>query len=415
MQLSSIALLGLVLGTSATHYEDPNTAGCKFDETKLTVTGVAGNFCAPMCNKKACPVDVPVGVTATPTCALTGKLGTKYCALLCTPGAATNVCGQHASCKSADQKGDGVCTYVPLSMVPCALSLPRAFPKSLTLLCRYDDEPPLPSSEHWKPIESPTYSAVNAIVDVAFEPTGKVGFAGGGKNGIGCQILKTEDSGLTWAQTFPSGVQPLEFNILVAASAASPSSAIVAGALSEHYTTDGSKFHTSSDEFLVPAQSTAVLPGGGYIMVAEGHSNRTNGVATSVDGKRWKEGGNVQLSDKYGSRYGAFPTNLTFYLTAGNWPYGSEEKARLRASGGRALTARVSITSAYETKLDLNGRRPIVVRGISRHPPSPPPRTQRDSHPLHARSVARENAYDLQTPLPHHHHLTSHVTPLRCP
>jgi hypothetical protein len=213
-------------------------------------------------------------------------------------------------------------------------------------------------------MESPTYSAVSAIVDVAFEPTGKVGFAGGGKNGVGSQIIKTEDSGLTWKSVFPSSGQPLQFNILIAASAASPSSAIVAGALSQHYTTDGSAFQTSTDEFITPAQSTAVLPGGGYIMVAEGHSNRTNGIATSKDGKTWKEGGNVQLSDDYGCRYGAFPTNRTFYVTAGAWPYAREEKARLRASGGRALTARVSITSAYETKLDLNARRPTVVRNL---------------------------------------------------
>jgi hypothetical protein len=114
----AIALLGLALGTSATHYGDPNTSGCESDETKVTVTGVAGNFCAPKCNARACPVDVPEGVTAKPTCALTGQFGEKYCALLCTPGAATNVCGEHASCKSADQKGDGICTCVPLSKYP---------------------------------------------------------------------------------------------------------------------------------------------------------------------------------------------------------------------------------------------------------------------------------------------------------
>ena len=89
------------------------------DEAEITIQGVTGDFCAPKCSLlKACPTDVPEGVTATPQCALKdSSTNKKYCALICSPTAfiadqkaADAQCGANASCKSV-QMGVGLCTY----------------------------------------------------------------------------------------------------------------------------------------------------------------------------------------------------------------------------------------------------------------------------------------------------------------
>ena len=89
------------------------------DEVEITIQGVTGDFCTPKCSLfKACPTDVPAGVTARPQCALQdASTGDKYCALICSPTlpildqkAADAQCGTNASCKSV-QMGVGVCTY----------------------------------------------------------------------------------------------------------------------------------------------------------------------------------------------------------------------------------------------------------------------------------------------------------------
>ena len=100
------------------HYGDPKD-GCMSDETEITIQGVQGDFCTPKCSLfKACPTDVPAGVTVAPQCALQdSSTGDKYCALICSPTlpildqkAADAQCGDNASCKSV-QLGVGVCTY----------------------------------------------------------------------------------------------------------------------------------------------------------------------------------------------------------------------------------------------------------------------------------------------------------------
>ena len=89
------------------------------DEVAIQIQGISGDFCSPKCGLvKACPTDVPSGVTAQPQCALKSSAGNqKYCALICSPSlpivdqkAADAQCGTNASCKSL-QMGLGVCTY----------------------------------------------------------------------------------------------------------------------------------------------------------------------------------------------------------------------------------------------------------------------------------------------------------------
>jgi photosystem II stability/assembly factor-like uncharacterized protein len=62
------------------HYQKPP---CQEDEAMARVTGTGGVTCAPSCSGMDCPTDLPDGVTAEPTCALSDQSGNQYCALLC--------------------------------------------------------------------------------------------------------------------------------------------------------------------------------------------------------------------------------------------------------------------------------------------------------------------------------------------
>ena len=125
--------------------------------------------CIPQCTPSGgCPTDKPPGVTATPSCVLTTQSGDKYCALTCTasasnasvPATLDAQCGKRASCKAATKGG----------------------------LCTYDDVPKPPSSEHWVPIDSPTFQAQSVCLAVGFTADGVTGYAGAGSNDVGAQV-----------------------------------------------------------------------------------------------------------------------------------------------------------------------------------------------------------------------------------
>lgn len=327
--LAVVLALALATGVAHAHYGDPNThpSGCEADEQDIRVTGLAGDFCSPPCGTNGtCPTDVPKGVTAKPECVLNSPTGAKYCALVCTPKgqvdeaslrAGDAQCGTHASCKAI--QGTGLCTY--------------------------DDMPPPPSSAHWKPVNSPSFDALGVVIDVAFTKDGTTGFAGAGSNGVGAQIVKTVDSGVTWKPVWPTGPNATAFNIFLASAVKSPSSAVVAGALFETYTKDGTHFNVSKNGFVSPAQDAHVMPGGDFALVGQFGGNTSNGIATSSDGVQWTpvnmKGVNETL---FPARYGAFPSATTWFVTAGLFPANN-----VNAKAGRSLTHRVSLVEDEAT------------------------------------------------------------------
>jgi hypothetical protein len=76
-----------ILHNTRTHYANPNkpSTKCLSDETELYVRGINGSWCSTGCNQSApCPLDVPIGVKAKPSCVVHNPLGDgKLCALLC--------------------------------------------------------------------------------------------------------------------------------------------------------------------------------------------------------------------------------------------------------------------------------------------------------------------------------------------
>jgi hypothetical protein len=91
----------------AGHYEKPP---CQDDEAMASVTGTSGAACAPACDGTDCPTDVPDGVTASPTCALSDQSGNKYCALLCESDDNCDADGG-ATCATPVAGQPGICVY----------------------------------------------------------------------------------------------------------------------------------------------------------------------------------------------------------------------------------------------------------------------------------------------------------------
>ena len=260
-----LTLLSLILALTAGHYGDPNKHGCMADEKSITITGLGGDICSPPCDASgACPTDVPSGVTATPTCALHDPAGNQFCALVCTPAVGDAQCGEHASCKATGSSA----TPPPPG------------------LCTFDDAPKPPASAHWAPVPSPTFEEQGVCLDVGFEKDGKVGYAGAGSNGVGAQIIKSTDAGVTWKAVYPPPGN-VSFNIFLATIVRDPKSAVVSGAIFQAHTDDGQAFQVSKNALLAPAQDAQLLPNGNFALVTQTLTGK-NGVATSKDGERWQ-------------------------------------------------------------------------------------------------------------------------------
>jgi hypothetical protein len=109
----------------APHYEKPP---CQDDEAKASVTDTGGSVCAPQCDGTNCPSDVPEGVTAQPTCALSDQSGGKYCALLCQSDDECDHDGG-ASCAHPQAGAPGICVYpdssngLPVFLAPTSLTV----------------------------------------------------------------------------------------------------------------------------------------------------------------------------------------------------------------------------------------------------------------------------------------------------
>jgi hypothetical protein len=295
---SFVALASASGAANRTHYGDPNThllAPCLPDEVKAKITGLAGDLCIPPCDSAGkCPQDKPAGVTGTPQCVLKSSTGAQYCAVVCTPTGddLDAQCGAHASCKQATKSG----------------------------LCTYDDVPKPPSSQHWAPIDSPTFQAQSVCLAVGFTEDGMTGFAGAGSNGVGAQIIKSTDGGVTWAAP---GNQSASFNIYLDAKAESSTHAVVSGVITQDHTVNGNTF-IPGGPVLCPAQDIGVVPvTKEFALIAE--CTEGQGVYTSHNGSTYAAHiiPDSVLNSTAGAglvRYGAFPSELTWYVAAGTFP-----------------------------------------------------------------------------------------------
>ena len=279
--LTRVQLFALCFASSkaAAHYGDPNSPqGCRIGEVVVNLKGISGNFCSPPCVFDVCPHDVPPNVTATPTCDV-DIAGVKLCSLKCSPNGGSQ-CGRNASCKSIS--GTGVCSY--------------------------DDTPPPPSSLHWAPVNSPSFASLTTAMTVGFTKDGRVGFSGAGQDGKGAEIVRSTDSGLTWAPS--DGTVSLD--IFLTTAVRNATSIIVTGASHNAYSTDGVHFHPSTNLRFAATPSAGVLPGSNLFATPYA-TESASGVGTSPDGRTWAKHLLTGLDPTYfQARYGSFPSACTW-------------------------------------------------------------------------------------------------------
>ena len=123
---------------------------------------------------------------------------------------------------------------------------------------------------------------------------------------------------VTWAVVSPADNSTGLDNLFLSAAAKSPTEAVVTGVLAQSYTVDGSTFGTSKNDYLTPSQDVSVTGGGLYAAVGSGL--KYNGLSTSKTGEKWTNydlGVNATL---WPARYGAFPSENAYFITAGNFP-----------------------------------------------------------------------------------------------
>lgn len=173
------------------------------------------------------------------------------------------------------------------------------------------------AGNHWSVI---TQNIGTFSTGVSFNADGKTGFLAVGANSVGAQILKTTNGGKSWAATNDAP----ELMVLDVTSSGNDVQTI--GTLVGEYSSDlGNDFETSKFSSgsgvgqcirnLGPHDS----PLGAAIVGQFGLINQADGIAVSNDGGKTYTVNNITTlyTD---SRYGAFPTATTWYVSAGTWP-----------------------------------------------------------------------------------------------
>ena len=171
-------------------------------------------------------------------------------------------------------------------------------------------------------------SAFASALIGATMPDGKTAFVTGGSNGQGAECLKSTDSGVTWNPTAIG-----KCFMLLDAGSTSDTNVVINGLFGAQYTTDGNTFKGS-------------IGGGGQGQSVEGFGKNNFGIAgafgggaggvaiSTNGGQSFKDFGvGAALDETHPVRYGAYPSETTWYVSAGAWPsnpsYGSDEKSLL--------------------------------------------------------------------------------------
>jgi len=189
---------------------------------------------------------------------------------------------------------------------------------------------------------------------IAFNADGQTGFVAVGANGVGAMIYKTINGGKTWKKTSDA------FELMVLDVTSDGQYVATMGALSAEYSQDGgSTFNDSTVSGVGIGAGQCIRNLGahddpdGFVMVGQfGLFTSDNGIAISTDGGATYTPFNVtQLVT--GTRYGAFPTNQTFYVNGGQWPGEGSDDSSGSGSGSssssssatfKQITARTGVT-----------------------------------------------------------------------
>ena len=170
-----------------------------------------------------------------------------------------------------------------------------------------------------------------------------------GENGKGCGYLTSDNGCETSKKYVPSG-GALNMDIAID----SENFGVMVGISKIYVKESGStEFVATGSQIRCSAQSVSRFLSGpgkigvpGYVTDSEGAKN---GVAVTLDsGKTWLGYDTGRNSSLYPSRYAAFPTDTTWFVSAGTWPMTEEEEEKV-SQGHRRYSSRFT-AQANENK-----------------------------------------------------------------
>lgn len=183
------------------------------------------------------------------------------------------------------------------------------------------------STGGWSILDSPSFESNSIAIEVAFDEDGTVGYAGGATNDCPAHIQKTSDGGSTWSVVWPVGNCTMkDFNLFLSAAARDAEHAVVGGSFFQMYTDDGKRLRRATNNFGTPPQDAGVIPGEqpkfALVSGKEGSAGG-NTIDVSADGAKYTK---IPIPDTaansshgFLARYGAFPSEKTWYVTAGTF------------------------------------------------------------------------------------------------
>ena len=178
----------------------------------------------------------------------------------------------------------------------------------------------------WSKIDSPTFQSNSIAIQVSFSKENDgVGFFGGGNSGCPAHIQKTTDHGKTWSVVWPAGnCTRYDFNLFLSAATRDAEHAVVGGSFFQMWTGDGSHFNSAINNFGSPPQDAGIIPGSNKFALVSGKETVAGGNSVDVSDSGLKYTrisipDTVINSTEYLARYGAFPSESTWYVTAGDF------------------------------------------------------------------------------------------------
>lgn len=159
----------------------------------------------------------------------------------------------------------------------------------------------------------------------ASAPDAQTIYVSGANDGSGAAILKSADEGVTWS-SLPHDPQMMYLDVDVAPQTTfgvAPAIGVFGLVSGSSYTADGEVFQSTPDSlFVSSSQSATAVDANTYFMV--GFWQRTvlddphDGIMATFDGGKSQKYFDWGVETQ--ARYGAFPTNTTWYISGGTWP-----------------------------------------------------------------------------------------------
>ena len=174
-------------------------------------------------------------------------------------------------------------------------------------------------------------------------------FLAGGDNGVGAEVLKTTDGGGSWA---PTNISQAFMFLDVGASKTKAGSAVVNGLFGSQFSLDGKTFKSGIGGG-GQGQSVEAF-GANSFGIAGAFGGKGGGVAVSTNGGiSFKHFAASSLDEAHPARYGAYPSDSTWYVTAGAWPSNAhifEERFGSKSKLHKQLSEMVQVREDLETR-----------------------------------------------------------------